>query len=131
MRPSRASDSLPVPIVAPSIPISCDHTGPDDRADASRSEAPAGLAERLALAETEHLGRRDREDDGPAAIAVEGTIAHGEMPARIFLRVPIDQAPERGFVAHAHRVALDHDIETGGDGVVAGRDDAVAAVRQV
>src|SRR5690348_18398968 len=92
-------------------------------------EAPARLAERLARGEAEGRHGRDREDQGDVPfIALQSTVAHGELPA-VLRHVPLGQALEGGRIAHPHGVALYDQVEARVERVGAGREDTVRIVR--
>src|SRR5215212_10664091 len=83
-------------------------------------ESPSGLAERLALAETEDLLRGDLVHPGCTRvrlperswIVVEGAVAHREAPtAAVLQQVSIRHAPEPCVVGNPHCVAFDHHVE--------------------
>src|SRR5918995_5037337 len=103
-------------------------------------ESPAGLAEWLALAETEDLPRGDLVHSGRTRvrlpqrswIVVEAAVAHRETPIAAVLRqVSIRHAPEPRLVGHPHRVAFDHHVEALVERVASGREDTVGITHEV
>src|SRR5258706_1117789 len=96
-------------------------------------EAPAGLTERLAPAETERRRRCYLEHQRNVAIvAVNVAVAHCEVPVAAILRlVQIRDALEQALVAHSHGVAFHHHVEPLVEGVAACGEDAVRVAREV
>src|SRR5258706_6235829 len=103
------------------------------RLDAARLEAPAGLAERLAPAETERRRRCYLEHQRYVAIvAVKGAVVHCEAPVAAILRlVQICDALEQVLVAHPRGVAFHHHVESLVEGVAACGEDAVRVAHEV
>src|SRR5689334_3466647 len=95
-------------------PASChrqrldDIAGRPDVRSGLPSEAPAGLAELVALAEAEDDRGDDLVHQGLAALAVEGAVAYVEVPVAAVLRlVHVGDELEPGVVAHLRGLALD------------------------
>src|SRR5207249_10177802 len=66
------------------------------------------------------------------AFAVRGEVRHFEAERRIVLRTkPLGHALEDPMVAHHRGVAFDHQVETFGEPVTTGGDDAMRIPREV
>src|SRR5207244_8436375 len=89
------------------------------------SESVTGLGE-VALGERQDLGGDDFEYQCLAALALESTVGHLEVPVTLVFRLPrVGEALEANLVRDSPCVSLDHHVETRLPCVVARGESAV------